>query len=84
MAAVLSNWQSKLFGIGDDKYGDALAYTKASVRAFIHDVAPAHANDPDYVPANFSGVKTPSYTDAFRTAMLAEIASAARDSTVPR
>jgi hypothetical protein len=71
---------SKLFGIGDDKYGDALAYTKAGVRAFIHDVAPAHANDPDYVPTNFSGVKTQSYTDAFRIALLTEIADAVKDS----
>jgi hypothetical protein len=71
---------AKLYGIGDDKYGDALAYTKAGVRAFIHDVAPAHAKDPDYVPANFSGVKTPTYTDAFSIALLAEIAGAVKDS----
>jgi hypothetical protein len=70
----------KPYGIGDDKYGDALAYTKAGVKAFIHDVAPAHANDPHYVPANFSGVKTPSYTDAFRIALLADIAGAVKDS----
>jgi hypothetical protein len=72
--------KSKPYGIGDDKYGDALAYTKAGVRAFIHDVAPAHANDPDYVPANFSGVKTPTYTDAFRVSLLAELAAAVKGS----
>ena len=59
---------------------DVLAYTKAGVRGFIHDVAPAHANDPDYVPANFSGVKTSTYTDAFRIDLLAEIAGAVKDS----
>jgi len=75
---------AKLYGIGDDKYGDALAYTNAGVRAFIHDVVPAHVNDPDYVPANFSGVKTPTYTDAFRGDLLAEIAGAVKDSKVGR
>jgi uncharacterized protein DUF2183 len=72
--------KSKPYGIGDDKYGDAIAYTKAGVRAFIHDVVPSHANDPHYVPANFSGMKTPSYTDKFRSALLAEIAGAVKDS----
>lgn len=75
--------KSKLFGIGDDKYGDAIAYTKAGMRAFIHNVVPAHANDPDYVPANFSGVKTSSYTNSFRDAVLVEIAGAVKDSKVP-
>ena len=51
----------KLFGLGDDKYGDASAYTRAGATTYIHDVKPDHSN----LPADFHGTLTPTYTPAF-------------------
>jgi hypothetical protein len=53
---------AQIFGLGDDKYGDALAYTKEGAKAYIHDVVPGNSN----IPKDFSGVITKEYTPEFR------------------
>lgn len=53
---------AQLFGLGDDKYGDAMAYTRQGVRAYIHDVIPGN----DHLPADFDGVLTRDYSAGFR------------------
>jgi len=50
-----------LFGLGDDKYGDAQAYTRQGVTAFIRDVRPAHDN----LPADFEGALSATYAPDF-------------------
>lgn len=52
---------AKLFGLGDDKYGDALAYTRQGVTAYIHDVRPGNNN----LPADFTGTMVKNYDAAF-------------------
>lgn len=51
---------AQLFGLGDDKYGDATAYTRAGATAYIHDV-PKHDN----LPADFHGIETKNYSSEF-------------------
>jgi hypothetical protein len=63
---------AKLFGIGDDKYGDAMAYTETGVRAWIHDVKPDHAN----VPGDFTGQLTPNYSRSMIDQLLDELRNA--------
>jgi uncharacterized protein DUF2183 len=53
---------AQLFGIGDDKYGDAMAYTKEGATAYIHDVVPGNKN----IPKDFHGTITKDYTPEFR------------------
>ncbi|HYV45862.1 MAG TPA: phosphatase domain-containing protein [Myxococcaceae bacterium] len=53
---------AQIFGLGDDKYGDALAYTKEGATAYIHDVVPGSAN----IPKDFHGTITKEYTPEFR------------------
>jgi cardiolipin synthase len=54
--------QAQLFGLGDDKYGDAHVYTRHGVEAWIHDVRADEKN----MPANFEGKVVSAYTPAFR------------------
>jgi len=53
--------KAQLFGLGDDKYGDAMAYTQQGVTAYIHAVIPGD----DHLPADFHGVVTKQYTPEF-------------------
>jgi hypothetical protein len=61
--------KAKIFGLGDDKYGDALAYDKAGASSYIHDVRPGGDN----LPQGFHGVMTKDYDDAFRTKVLGDL-----------
>ena len=54
--------------MGDDTYGDAIAYTNDGVTAYIHDVYPGDAN----IPPNFKGTLTPNYTPEFRAKVCAD------------
>ncbi len=63
---------AKIFGFGDDKYGDAIAYTRVGAKAYIHDVKPDDAN----IPSNFVGVKTREYDAAFQQKILADMRAA--------
>lgn len=63
---------AKIFGLGDDKYGDANAYTAVQAQAFIHDVRPGNDN----IPANFSGTITKDYDAKFRATVLGALDSA--------
>jgi hypothetical protein len=63
---------AKLIGIGDDKYGDAIAYTNTGVKAFIHDVKPDHAN----IPKGFSGETSPAYTTRYIDDVLGAVRAA--------
>src|SRR5512146_307564 len=65
-AAVMADLKStfpgaKLFGLGDDNYGDAMAYTQLGATAYIHDVRPGDEN----LPADFHGTVTKEYTPDF-------------------
>lgn len=64
--------QAQIFGLGDDKYGDAIAYTKAGAKAYIHDVYPDDHN----IPSDFSGTKTLTYSEDFRATLLGDLSSA--------
>ncbi|MFL5318624.1 MAG: phospholipase D-like domain-containing protein [Myxococcaceae bacterium] len=64
---------AKLFGLGDDKYGDAQAYTRQHVTAYIHDVRPGNAN----IPADFHGTVTKSYTPSFIARVATDLDKAA-------
>ncbi len=61
--------KAKFFGLGDDKYGDAMAYAKAGANAYIHDVRAGNDN----IPAGFHGVMTKDYDDAFRAKLLGDL-----------
>jgi len=63
---------AQLFGLGDDKYGDALAYTKEGATAYIHDVQPGNAN----IPKDFHGTITKEYTPDFRAKVDADLDAA--------
>jgi cardiolipin synthase len=67
----------KVFGLGDDKYGDASAYTRAGATAYIHDVKPDHSN----LPADFHGTLTPSYTPEFIQKVASDLKAATAQST---
>ncbi|HVE87305.1 MAG TPA: phospholipase D-like domain-containing protein [Myxococcales bacterium] len=70
--------RAQLFGLGDDKYGDAMAYTRQGVTAYIHDVIPGD----DHLPADFHGVVTKDYTPEFRQRLDADLdAAIARSSS---
>lgn len=60
---------AKIFGLGDDKYGDANAYTAAGAKAYIHDVRPGSDN----IPAAFQGTMTKDYDPAFRGQLLGDL-----------
>jgi len=60
---------AKLFGLGDDKYGDAMAYTREGARSYIHDVIPGDA----HIPSGFDGVITRDYTPEFRARVGADL-----------
>ncbi len=53
--------KAQLFGFGDDKFGDANAYTRQSVNAYIHDVKPGDDN----IPADFTGTQVANYDEKF-------------------
>lgn len=61
--------EARFFGLGDNLFGDALAYHEMKVRPFIHDVKADHAN----LPASFDGLLTRHYDDAFMGAVWAEL-----------
>lgn len=61
--------KAQLIGLGDDKYGDAIAYTRAGATAFIRDVRPGDDN----LPAGFAGTQTRAYDAAFRARVLAAV-----------
>lgn len=63
---------AKLFGLGDDKYGDAMAYTRAGAVAYIRDVASHDAN----LPANFEGTRVTAYTPEFREQVKRDLSGA--------
>jgi hypothetical protein len=64
---------AKIFGIGDDKYGDAMAYQNAgATKSYIHDVEPTHS----HVPSGFAGTLTKDYTPEFRAQVHADLAAA--------
>ena len=66
----------KLFGLGDDKYGDAQAYTRAGATTYIHDVKPDHSN----LPADFHGTLTKTYTPDFINKVGADLQQAVKQS----
>lgn len=61
--------KAKIFGLGDDKFGDAQAYIRNGGMAYVRDVRP----DDDNLPADFNGVKTTNYDDAFRGRVLGDL-----------
>jgi len=63
--------KARLFGLGDDRYGDAIAYTREGVRAYIRD-APQANNIPD----GFNGVITQTYDAAFIAKVTKELEEA--------
>ncbi len=63
---------AKIFGFGDDKYGDANAYAAAGATAYIHDVRPGDDN----IPKNFQGTITADYTPDFRAKVLGDLDAA--------
>ncbi|HEY8207106.1 MAG TPA: phosphatase domain-containing protein, partial [Myxococcaceae bacterium] len=63
---------AQMFGLGDDKYGDAMAYTQQGVNAYIHDVIPGN----DHLPADFHGVVTRDYTPEFRQQVASDLDAA--------
>lgn len=63
---------AKLFGLGDDKYGDAAAYTRAGATTYIRDVLPHDAN----LPANFDGTRVNAYTADFREQVKSDLRAA--------
>lgn len=67
---------AKLFGLGDDKFGDAQAYTRHGGVAYVRDVQA----DDDNLPADFNGVKTAQYDEAFRSRVLSDLDGALRTS----
>lgn len=67
---------AKIFGLGDDKYGDAMAYEKAGATAYIHNVSPGQTN----VPRDFNGVITDNYTPEFQAKVLGDIGAAVKRS----
>ncbi|HYV48992.1 MAG TPA: phosphatase domain-containing protein, partial [Myxococcaceae bacterium] len=64
--------KAQLFGLGDDKYGDAMAYTQQGVTAYIHDVIPGD----DHLPADFHGVVTKQYTPEFQQQVAGDLDAA--------
>ena len=64
--------RAQFFGLGDDKYGDAIAYTNMGVKAYIHDVRAGDAN----IPAGFNGVKTNAYDSGFIDRVVADLKAA--------
>ncbi len=67
---------AKIFGLGDDKYGDAQAYIRHGGVAYVRDVRPDDKN----MPADFNGVKTTAYDAAFRARVLGDLDGAIRTS----
>jgi hypothetical protein len=67
---------AQLFGFGDDKWGDAVAYQKSGVRAYIHDVRPGDEN----IPSGFNGVKSKDYDAPFRSRIQSDLDAAIRRS----
>lgn len=68
--------QAKLFGLGDDDYGDAMAYTRLGVQSYIHDVRDGDNN----LPADFQGVVTRDYTPDFIARVAADLQRAVETS----
>jgi len=60
---------AQLFGLGDDKYGDAMAYTRQGVTTYIRDVIPGD----DHLPADFHGVVSKTYTPELRQRIAADL-----------
>jgi len=80
-AAVLADLReaypnAKIFGLGDDKYGDAMAYAQAGATAYIHNVSANQAN----VPEGFKGVITDDYSPAFQAKVLGDLGNALKRS----
>ncbi len=68
--------EAKLFGFGDDKFGDASAYTRQGATAFIHDVRPGNDN----LPADFDGTMVKDYDAAFIKQLTASLQKAVDES----
>ncbi len=68
--------KAQIFGLGDDKYGDAVAYTAVQAKTYIHDV---RAGD-DNIPKHFNGVLTARYDRAFQKRVWADLDGAIRNS----
>lgn len=68
---------AKIFGLGDDKYGDAIAYANAGATAYIHNVDPTQKN----LPADFKGVVTDVYSKDFVAKVLGDVAASVKQST---
>ncbi|MHB2018457.1 MAG: phospholipase D-like domain-containing protein [Candidatus Xenobia bacterium] len=64
--------QVKLFEIGDDKYGDAIAYQQHGTMAYIHNVDGTQRN----LPKGFHGVVTDDYNPAFEARVLTDLRNA--------
>lgn len=60
---------AQIFGFGDDKYGDANAYTEVGATAYIHDVRKGDDN----IPADFKGTQTKDYDEKFRNKVLGDL-----------
>jgi cardiolipin synthase len=67
---------AQLFGLGDDKYGDAIAYTEQNATTYIHDVAPGNDN----LPLDFHGTLTKDYDPAFIAKVGADLQAAVQRS----
>jgi cardiolipin synthase A/B len=63
---------AQLFGFGDDKFGDAYAYTRQGATSFIHDVRPGNDN----LPADFDGTLVKSYDADFLKTLTASLKKA--------
>lgn len=63
---------AQLFGLGDDKFGDAQALTRQNVTTYIHDVKPGDDN----LPADFHGTLTKDYDAAFISKVSSDLQTA--------
>lgn len=60
---------AQFFGLGDDKYGDAIVYTAREMESAIRDVVPGDKN----IPPNFTGEIFTNYTPEFVEAFLGKL-----------
>jgi len=63
---------AKLFGLGDDKYGDAIAYTNVGAKAYVNDVREGDAN----IPSAFRGTIARGWDPRTRASIHADLAAA--------
>lgn len=67
---------AKLFGLGDDKYGDAIAYQNAGATTYVHNVDATQKN----LPPGFHGVVTNVYSKDFIAKVEADVGAAVKTS----